>query len=272
MNYSAKDHTYVICAYRESPYLEECIVSLLHQSVPSYIIMVTSTPCDYINELSGKYKIPLFVNKGESGIAEDWNFALSKVNTPIATIAHQDDIYEAWYTQEVLESVNKSQYPLIIFTDYGELREGKKEVNNKLLNIKRGLLFPLRFKLLWKSKFVRRRVLSFGSPISCPAVSYFLPHLPKKIFTPGYKSDLDWQAWERISREKGEFVFCNKICMYHRIHADSTTSEILRDNGRKQEDLEMFSLFWPNVIAHILEHFYKSGEESNNLGETSKNE
>ena len=28
MTYTAADHTWIICAYRESPYLEECILSL----------------------------------------------------------------------------------------------------------------------------------------------------------------------------------------------------------------------------------------------------
>ena len=94
MKYTGKDHTYVICAYRESDYLEECICSLMKQKVKSNIIMVTSTFNEFLHKLSHKYNIPLFVNLGEAGISGDWNFGLSKVKTPIATIAHQDDIYE----------------------------------------------------------------------------------------------------------------------------------------------------------------------------------
>ena len=264
--YTGLNHTYVICAYRESAYLEECILSLLSQAVPSHIIMATSTPNEFIRSLSDRYGIELYVNAGESGIAGDWNFALSCVKTEIATIAHQDDIYEPWYTQRILEGINRSRKPLILFTDYGELREGEKEDSNVLLNIKRFMLFPLRMRCLQRSRFVRRRILSFGSPISCPTVSYFLPNLTLPVFTAGYKSDLDWQAWERISRSRGEFVFCPGICMYHRIHAESTTSEILRDNERMREDYEMFSKFWPGFFARILEHFYKCGEKSNEVG------
>lgn len=43
-----KNHTFVICAYKESKYLEECIESLEKQIVKSNIIMCTSTPNDYI--------------------------------------------------------------------------------------------------------------------------------------------------------------------------------------------------------------------------------
>ena len=263
--YLGKDHTYVICAYLESEYLEDCIQSLKSQSTPSSIIMVTSTPGKFLTDISSKYQIPLFINNGEHGIAGDWNFALSQVRTPIATIAHQDDIYEPWYTESVLSCINQSRKPLIFFSDYGELRGSRKEDHNKLLDVKRLMLIPMRPKWAKASIFIRRRVLSFGSPISCPTVSYFLPNLPKKIFHAGYRSNLDWQAWEKLSRLKGDFIFCSKICMYHRIHPQSTTTEVLQENGRRSEDFEMFSKFWPKGIARILEHFYKSSEKSNTI-------
>ena len=60
---SAK-HTFVICAYKESAYLEECILSLKQQTVKSNIIMITSTPNDYIRTLAEKHEIPLKVNEG----------------------------------------------------------------------------------------------------------------------------------------------------------------------------------------------------------------
>ena len=54
-----KNHTFVICAYKESKYLEECIESLEKQIVKSNIIMCTSTPNDYIKNMAQKYNIPL---------------------------------------------------------------------------------------------------------------------------------------------------------------------------------------------------------------------
>lgn len=265
--YLGKDHTYVICAYQESSYLDACIRSLLKQTIASNIIMVTSTPSKFLTDIVTKYQISLFINEGEHGIAGDWNFALSQVRTPIATIAHQDDIYEPWYTETVLAYVNQSKRPLIFFSDYGEIRGNRKEVHNTLLDVKRFMLIPMRPKWSKSSIFIRRRVLSFGSPISCPTVSYFLPNLPEKIFHAGYKSNLDWQAWEKLSHLRGDFIFCNKVCMYHRIHAQSTTTEVLQESGRHREDLEMFSKFWPKGIARILEHFYKNSEKSNEIGE-----
>ena len=55
--YKGKDHTFVICAYKESAYLEECILSLKRQSIKSHLIMVTSTENDFIKEVAKKNKI-----------------------------------------------------------------------------------------------------------------------------------------------------------------------------------------------------------------------
>ena len=165
------DHTFAICAYKESEYLEECIKSLKNQTVSTNIILATSTPNDYISGLCSKYNIEMFVNNGEHGITQDWNFAYAKADSKYVTIAHQDDVYEPEYVENLLSYIQKVDKPIIFFTDYGELRDGKKVYDNKLLKIKRIMLLPLRRKLFWNSKFVRRRILSLGSPICCPAVT-----------------------------------------------------------------------------------------------------
>ena len=107
------EHTFVICAYKESPYLENCIQSLKNQTVASDIIMATSTPNSYISDMADKYKIPVYVKEGAPDIADDWNFGYSKVQTPYLTIAHQDDIYLPDYTKHVLEEFRCSLRPLI---------------------------------------------------------------------------------------------------------------------------------------------------------------
>ena len=87
-------HTFVIPAYKESPFLETCIQNLLAQTVKSNIVITTSTPNNYILDLANKYNLPYYINEGNTkGIAADWNFALSKSITALTTIAHQDDIY-----------------------------------------------------------------------------------------------------------------------------------------------------------------------------------
>ena len=61
MNYTGKNHTFAICAYKESPFLEECIQSLLGQTIPSTIIIVTSTDNAYIQNMAEKSHLELFI-------------------------------------------------------------------------------------------------------------------------------------------------------------------------------------------------------------------
>ena len=163
------------------------------------------------------------------------------------------------------EYIEKSKNPLIFFTDYYEIRNGEVCKTNKLLRIKRILLFPLRFKFLWKSKFIRRRVLSMGSAICCPSVTFVKDNVPNPVFNNHFRTNEDWEAWEKISKFKGSFVFCNKPLTYHRIHEESETSATINETGRGAEDIEMFNKFWPMPIAKLIARLYGTSEKSNDL-------
>lgn len=268
-DYSDK-HTFVICAYKESSFLEECIESLEEQTVTSTIIMVTSTPCDYISNMAQKHGIELYVNDGETGISADWNFGISMAKTQYVTVAHQDDVYRRNYTVECMHAMENDRRPLIFFTNYEELRNGETCHKNKLLTVKRLMLSPLgigtkEHRLFAHSVFVRRRILSMGNPVCCPSVTFNMELMPEKIFTVGMKSNVDWEAWEKLSRLKGGFLYAARPLCYHRIHQESTTSEIIADNGRTEEDYQMYCKFWPKWIARFLLHWYTDSQKSNSL-------
>ncbi|MCR5214567.1 MAG: glycosyltransferase [Eubacterium sp.] len=260
-------HTFVICAYKESPYLRECIESLKSQSLESNIIMVTSTPCVYLSDIAEEYRIPLFVNEGEGGITQDWNFGLSLVETKLATIAHQDDVYDEHYTEEFIKALKGSKKPIIIFSDYGEIRNGKKTTDVDMLKIKRLMLKPIIPRIFRGSRFVRRRILSMGDPICCPSVMYAMQNLKQPVFDNHFVCCEDWEAWEKLSRMRGDFIYIPKPLMYHRIHEESTTSKTLEAGGRIEENYEMFCKFWPAPIAKAINKFYTKSEDSNDLSE-----
>lgn len=263
MDYTKK-HTYVICAYKESRYLEECILSLKNQTSASTIILETSTPNEYIESYAKKYGVEVFVNPN-GGITQDWNFGLAHVNTQYATVAHQDDIYESEYTEKIMRNFEKTKQSLIVFSDYCELRDGKKVHDTSMLKIKRLMLLPLRVGCFKNSRFIRRRVLSLGDPICCPAVSFNLDKVARPIFKDGFRSCEDWEAWENISKLKGAYIYIPEPLMCHRIHEESTTTEIIKDNARAQENYIMFCKFWPKAIARLINKFYTKSEESNSL-------
>ena len=258
-------HTFVVLAYKNSFLLEDCINSVLNQSVKTNVVIATSTPNDYIKKIAKKYNLEVIINKEKKGIGYDFDFATNCVNTKLVTIAHQDDIYDQNYAEEIINAYNKYPKASIIFTDYYEIKNNKKEQSNINLKIKRMLLLPLRIKSLSKFKFIKRSVLRFGNAISCPTVTFVTTNTPRDKFKSNMKCDVDWYAWEKLSKLKGNFIFVSKKLMGHRIHEDSTTTEIINDNIRTKEDLEMFRKFWPNWIAKIINKFYSKSEKNNNL-------
>ncbi|HFI0322910.1 TPA: glycosyltransferase [Streptococcus suis] len=252
------NHTFVICAYGDSRYLEECIQSLVNQTLKTDIILYTSTPSDYIEGLCEKYDIPVFSSVG-GGIGKDWNNALSFVQTQYATIVHQDDIYLSDYGKNVLSSVTDDT--LIAYSDYQEVKDGNiipltSNLKIKYLMLRTMAMFP-------KWKFWRNRVLAFGNPISCPAVTYNLKNLNDFKFNEEMKVSLDWFAWYQIAQKKGSFTFVDESLIYHRIHEESETTNSIENNIRTKEDYEMYLLFWPKVVAKLLLKFYVISQDTN---------
>lgn len=258
-------HTFVILAYKESSYLEKCIKSVVEQNSISKVIIATSTLNTYIQSLANKYNLDLIVNSAPGlGIGYDFDFAISCAKTPLVTVAHQDDIYDIEYANEVIARYQKDKLSTIIFTDYYEIRDEEKKYKNFNLRIKRLLLTPLKSNILSKMVFGKRISLRFGCSICCPAVTFVKENIKSNdIFKSHLKCDVDWFAWEKLSRVKGQFSYISKPLMGHRVHEESTTTEIINDNIRTQEDLFMFKKFWPDFIAKGINKFYIKSEKSN---------
>lgn len=258
-------HTFVICAYRESRYLEECIRSVMDQTVESDRIIVTSTPNEYIAAMARKYGLEVRAAHHISDIARDWNYALSVADTPYVTIAHQDDIYDRHYVANVIRALDSDREALICATDYYEIRDGERVSRNVNLYVKRMLSLPLMVRALRRTWIGKRMPIALGNGICCPSVTYNMTHISLPLFEEGMKSNIDWLAWERLSRETGSFLYIHKLLMGHRIHEESTTTEIIEDHSRGQEDYEMLRRFWPPGLARMICKLYSSSEKSNEV-------
>lgn len=258
-----RQHAFVVCAYGESPFLGKCIESLVSQTIKSDLIIATSTPNDTIESVSDKYGIRLYVRDGEPGIASDWNYAIACAGARYTTIAHQDDIYCPDYAERAVSSLSAARRPLIFFSDYGELRNGRKVEGTSLTKTKRRLLMPYRLRGLSSTKVVKRLPISFGNSICCPSVTYVPENLPTPLFDEGFRSNLDWDAWERFSRLPGSFLYDPFVGMYHRVHDGSETSACIADDTRTKEDLEMLKRFWPAAVAKCINSFYVRAQKLN---------
>lgn len=257
-------HTFVILAYQESPFLEPCIKSVLNQTAESQVVIATTTPNSHIKSLSEKYHLKTI--EGEHlNIGTDFDFALHVAKTPLVTIAHQDDIYEKDYVEQILKSYQKYPNSSIIFTDYYEIRNNQKVYTNTNLKVKRLLLIPARLKKSLKSKHFKRFILKFGNSICCPSVSFVLKNCPEDVFKSSFQCNCDWHAWEKLSTKREAFTFIPKPLMGHRISTSSTTTSIINNGIRTKEDYEIFQRFWPKPIAKFLTKIYQKSEKSNTL-------
>lgn len=257
-------HTFSVLAYKESPYLEECIKSVLNQKYHSKVLIATSTPNQFIQNLAKKYHLEIKINHGKTGIGADFDFALQAGDAELVTIAHQDDIYDPDYSQAMVDAYHKHPESLIIFPDYYELRDGQRVERNTLLKVKHFLLWPLRFTS-GKSRFMKRMSLRFGNPICCPAVTFNMAKIQPPLFDNSMKSNVDWHAWEILSQQTGNFSFVDQKLMGHRIHASSTTTESIQDHTRRTEDYQILRRFWPAWIAKKIAKLDAKSEQSNQV-------
>ena len=250
------NHTFAVCAYKESEHLETCIKSLVNQTSKSKIIISTSTPNDYIYNIAKKYDIPVYNTNSKSDIQDDWNFAYNKADTDYVTVAHQDDIYRKEYLECVMEACNNYDDVSIAFTDYLPIKGDKVNGRDKNSKFRRLLRLPLKISPLANKRFVKRGCLAFGNSICCPSVTYHKKMLGDTIFTSELRFGLDWDTFEKIASMKGRFVYVDKPVMCYRVYEGATTNEFIVNHKREKEDIYMFNKFWPEFITKFIMKFY----------------
>ena len=261
------NHTFTILAYKESPYLKDCITSLKRQTVKSKILIVTSTPSLYLDQISKEYRVPVKVNHERIDIGSDWTFAYNNAETQYVTLAHQDDIYSSEYTEWCLDAAKKVNDSLIVFTDYAEIVDRRLRTYTPNLIVKMFILLTFfTFKKSLRNSFLKKLMLSLGSPISCPSVFFNKKNVGTFKFSRYFSFNLDWDAWLRLARREGAFVYVRRRLLLHRIHRDSQTTVCTRDRWRHAEDEELFEAFWPRPISKLLSRVYLLSYISNKVG------
>ena len=255
MSYSSL-HTYSVCAYRKSRYLEACIKSLIQQTMPSNIILCTSTPNSWIRHISQKYNIRLYVRNGESNIRDDWNYAFNQADTPYVTLVHQDDLYRRDYTEAFLRHLQASRGEFsIYFTGYRPLKKNKISTDANCI-IRAFLRIPYKTQIVSRSKSLRKYPLALGNSICCPTVTYNKRILGDHVFTSNLKFNIDWDTFFKLSKLDYPFAYNPSSLVFYRIHEDATSMTFINNHDRIVEDTLMFKKFWPPKLASLLMHFY----------------
>ncbi len=256
-HYTGDDITLVVCTYKECPYLEESIQSIVNQTVKPRIIISTSTPNAYVNGIADKYGIEVRVNP-DGGQIKDYNFAMKQADTEFVMLAHQDEILRDRFVEKCVEALNYSKDPIISFTDYIEMHNDLvDEKQSSMVKIKKFLLWPTKIKWLSGTHLGKRMTLCMGDPITHPTVICKSDKMPEVIFREEFKASMDWDLWERLSKVKGSFVYVDEILLQHRMNDDNHTAVLLRTtNDRYNNEYAIFCRFWIKPIAKLLMKFY----------------
>lgn len=267
LNTDTFNHTFVIPAYGQSPHLGECIESILRQSMgPPNILLGTSTPSLYLEEVASRYGLALHMNSRRSNIASDWNFVMQASDAHFLTVAHQDDVYDAEYLAAMAKLANNYPDFVLAFSDYREHTNAGPRDETINLKIKR-LLCERAFQGSPSISSVRekRRLLNLGNPICCPSVMLNRLATPQFVFSESLKTNLDWDAWLRLADQPGDYLYCREKLLSKRVHPQSETSVTIASRVRQNEDRRMFERFWPAPVAMMLSTVYSLGYIANKV-------
>lgn len=253
----SKIHTFAICAYGESPYLEECILSLISQSVKSSVIMCAPKSTPFLERIVNKYEIPFYVRDAEANIRDDWNFAYNHADTKYVTLAHQDDLYHGRFVEKTIKCMSKYEKPLFCVTDYLPIKLVTLPYKDINCRIRHFLRSPLKIKFLSDKPFIKKGILMFGNSICCPTVTYNKSLLGESIFTSELNYDIDWDTFYILGQRDGSIAYVDKPLAYYRLHNGSTSKEFITNHKRHIDDIEMFSKFWPEYIVKNIMKIYK---------------
>jgi hypothetical protein len=261
------DHTFAIPVYLAASNLATLVESLRVQSGnPSEILLATSTPSAQLEGFAKHHGLVLRINPRRIDIAGDWNFALSAAQTPLVTLAHQDDYFAPGYVARLSSALRRYPNGVLAFSDYSEHTPLGARPTNINLRIKRAL----RQRAFGRRECIadtrdKVRLLSLGNPICCPSVMFNRSLLADFCFPAGFQTNLDWIAWLELARRPGGFVYVREQLVSKGVHAGSETTATIANRAREREDRAIFNELWPGPIAAALASLYRLGYRANRL-------
>lgn len=249
-------HVFAVCAYKDSPYLDECLKSLRDQRVKSSVIICTSTPSDFISQAASEYGLRLFVRDGTSSLGDDWNYALRQAVTvmgaSLVTIAHQDDVYEPDYLVALRTAFGLYPDMSVFCTRYRTIDAQGHDADSRAENVKRILRLGLRMRKLAHLRLIKRSALVFGNAICCPSCTYNVDMTGVDIFGNDDSFVTDWKALLRLAGKPGRFVLTERELVRYRIHLDAQTKKSIDSEIRSREEEQVYASLWPAPVARFL--------------------
>ena len=252
-------HSFVVLAYKDSPFLPACVASVCAQTHPSRVVITTSTPSAFIDEVAQRHGVEVRVNPERGGIAADWTFGLSATDARYVTLAHQDDVYYPAFAERTLETFRRNREGVLCFTGYEEIDDNGRPKSSKISKIKHLIQFLAIGGRERVAGRPLRAILALGNTLPCSTVTYDRSRLGDFAFSRELASNLDWEAWMSLLDRGETFLHANDRLVGRRHNDLTETSALIRDGRRAREDLVMFRRLWPKAISDLIAYVYRLG-------------
>lgn len=250
------DHAFVVLAYGESPFLLGCLESLAGQG--SRAVVTTSTPCAHIDSAARRQGVPLIVNADQRGIGADWNFGLHATDARYVTLVHQDDLYRPGFADRSLAALSRWDAALC-FTGYQQIDDHGRPVSSKVSRVQHLIEAVTLGGTRAPGPGRMRAFLSFGNPLPCSSVTFDRAKLSDFRFATDLASNLDWEAWIRLTQAGVRFSRDPERLIGRRRNPHTATSRLIASGQRQAEDLVMFRRLWPRPLSDLIALAYRAG-------------
>ena len=135
-----------------------------------------------------------------------------------------------------MKAIEKHKDSIIIFTKYYELREDGNVYDSRFLRIKH--LMNSVISMIPSNKFLRH--------LCCPAVTYHKSKIGSINFRTDYQNSHDWEAYVRLAKLSGEYVYIPQSLVGHRVYTDSQTTKSIANGLELRKILKYSIVFGQN--------------------------
>jgi glycosyltransferase involved in cell wall biosynthesis len=233
--------TFAIPYYRNKFLLEKTLLSVISQDREDWrVVVVDDRGGEDAEDVALGFKdsrIRYFRNSTNLGIADNWNKAISLVNTEFVTVLHSDDELEPVYADLMINLLDK--YPNV----------NAAHCRTRVINLNGEAIWSLpdEVKKLVRPKNVSEVLtcgeegllsITRGAWIFCPTLCYRREMLPPAPFNNRWQFVLDVDLMARILFDGGSFVGTPKIGYRYRRHLTNQTALLTESTVRFQEEFD----------------------------------
>ena len=216
--------TIVIPAYGESPYLDQCISSIVNSQGASVEIIVIddASPSTFVRNISEKYfpRVSYLRNEKNLGVANNFNKALSTANSLFVQIVGQDDMIINSMV-EVIHSANNYAEECFAIHPAVTVIDGLGNSSFGMNEVVKSIIKP-HSKMAYSGDTLRRRLL-FGNWTYFPSIIWNKKLLPEAPFSDEYKYCMDLDLLLRMCVTDSSLFLSEKKGFHYRRHRDSVS-------------------------------------------------